>query len=96
MLWWATARHPALGKSYASLAYQPMVELLNLLRSDGFRPWSVSCGGTRMPKARRRSRQVFRQTIPQRAIPLIRMKRQMVPMVIKASAVAVPRDVCSR
>ncbi len=43
--WVATARHPRFGKPYDELAYQPMVELLDYLRSHGFRTYIVSGGG---------------------------------------------------
>lgn len=39
------AIHPALGRPYTELAYQPMVELLDYLRDNGFETWIVS-GGT--------------------------------------------------
>lgn len=40
-----TATHPSLGRPYTELAYLPMVELLRLLRDNGFETWVVS-GGT--------------------------------------------------
>lgn len=40
-----TAKHPSLGRPYTELAYVPMVELLRLLRDNGFETWVVS-GGT--------------------------------------------------
>ncbi len=43
--WIHTARHPVLGVPYTQLIYQPMLELLALLRSRGFRTWIVSGGG---------------------------------------------------
>lgn len=43
--WLATARHPRFSRPYTALAYQPMLELLALLRAHGFRTWIVSGGG---------------------------------------------------
>ena len=40
-----TARHPKLGVPYTQLAYQPMLELLQFLRANGFRTWISSGGG---------------------------------------------------
>jgi len=43
--WLATARHPKLKRPYTELAYQPMLELLDYLRANGFQTWIVSGGG---------------------------------------------------
>jgi len=43
--WIATARHPRFKRPYTDLVYQPMVELLNYLRANGFKPFIVSGGG---------------------------------------------------
>jgi len=43
--WIATARHPKTGKSYTEMVYQPMLELLQYLRSNGFKTFIVSGGG---------------------------------------------------
>jgi hypothetical protein len=43
--WIATARHPRFGRSYASMSYQPMLELLSLLGDSGFSCWIFSGGG---------------------------------------------------
>ncbi|MEX2168966.1 MAG: haloacid dehalogenase-like hydrolase [Pirellulales bacterium] len=43
--WLATARHPRYNRPYTSLAYQPMLELLSHLRSQGFKTYIVSGGG---------------------------------------------------
>ncbi len=40
-----TARHPKLGRPYTQLAYQPMLELLQYLRDNGFQTWISSGGG---------------------------------------------------
>ncbi len=43
--WIATARHPKLGRPYTQLVYRPMIEVLELLRANGFETWIVSGGG---------------------------------------------------
>lgn len=43
--WIATARHPHTGRPYTEMAYQPMLELLDHLRSHGFKTYIVSGGG---------------------------------------------------
>ncbi len=43
--WLATARHPRFDRPYTDLVFQPMVELLEYLRANGFRTWIVSGGG---------------------------------------------------
>jgi phosphoserine phosphatase len=43
--WIATARHPATGKLYTEMVYQPMIELLAYLRANGFKTFIVSGGG---------------------------------------------------
>ena len=43
--WLDTARHPVYGRPYSDLAYQPMLEVLDLLRDRGFTPYIVSGGG---------------------------------------------------
>ena len=43
--WFKTARHPRFQKPYTELAYQPMLELLAYLRSNGFKTYIVSAGG---------------------------------------------------
>ena len=43
--WIATARHPRTGKLFTDMTYQPMVELLGYLRSNGFKNFIVSGGG---------------------------------------------------
>ncbi len=43
--WLRDARHPRLGVPYTRLVYQPMLELLALLRARGFRSWIVTGGG---------------------------------------------------
>ncbi|MGZ5191433.1 MAG: HAD family hydrolase, partial [Flavisolibacter sp.] len=43
--WIATAVHPVKKKHYNELIYQPMVELLNYLRANGYKTYIVSGGG---------------------------------------------------
>ncbi|HYO45974.1 MAG TPA: HAD family hydrolase [Gemmatimonadota bacterium] len=43
--WLASARHPRFGRRYDELTYQPMQELLRLLRANGFKNFIVSGGG---------------------------------------------------
>jgi len=41
----ATAKHPEKDRLYTELVYQPMLELLDYLRANGFKTWIVSGGG---------------------------------------------------
>jgi phosphoserine phosphatase len=43
--WLKTARHPRWNKPYDQLTYQPMQELLDYLRANGFKTFIVSGGG---------------------------------------------------
>lgn len=43
--WITTARHPTTGKLYTEMVYQPMLELLEYLRANGFKTYIVSGGG---------------------------------------------------
>jgi phosphoglycolate phosphatase-like HAD superfamily hydrolase len=43
--WMATARHPRFNRPYTDLVYQPMLELLALLRARQFKTYIVSGGG---------------------------------------------------
>jgi phosphoglycolate phosphatase-like HAD superfamily hydrolase len=43
--WIATARHPRFNRLYTDLVYQPMLELMALLRAHGFKTFIVSGGG---------------------------------------------------
>lgn len=43
--WIATARHPKTGRPYTEMVYQPMLELLDYLRANGFKTFVVSGGG---------------------------------------------------
>ena len=43
--WLATARHPQTGRPFEQMIYQPMRELLDYLRANGFKTFIVSGGG---------------------------------------------------
>jgi hypothetical protein len=43
--WIATARHPSTKRPYTEMVYQPMLELLDYLRANGFKTFIVSGGG---------------------------------------------------
>jgi len=43
--WQATAKHPRFDRAYTELVYQPMLELLDYLRDNGFKTYIVSGGG---------------------------------------------------
>ncbi|EFK10839.1 conserved domain protein [delta proteobacterium NaphS2] len=43
--WLEKARHPRFKRRYTDLAYQPMLELLQYLRANGFKTYIVSGGG---------------------------------------------------
>jgi phosphoserine phosphatase len=43
--WITTARHPGSGRLYSEMVYQPMLELLEYLRQNGFKTYIVSGGG---------------------------------------------------
>jgi phosphoglycolate phosphatase-like HAD superfamily hydrolase len=43
--WLATARHPTTGQPFTKMVYQPMLELLDHLRANGFKTYIVSGGG---------------------------------------------------
>jgi len=43
--WMKTATHPQTGKHFYEMVYQPMLELLDYLRENGYKPFIVSGGG---------------------------------------------------
>jgi phosphoglycolate phosphatase-like HAD superfamily hydrolase len=49
--WMKTARHPKSGKKYNEMVYQPMLELLSYLRSNGYKTFIVSGGGVDFMRA---------------------------------------------
>jgi phosphoserine phosphatase len=42
--WIATARHPRTSRPFTEMVYQPMLELLTYLRTNGFKTFIVSGG----------------------------------------------------
>lgn len=49
--WMAAARHPRFNRPYTELIYQPMLEVMRLLRREGFSVWIVSGGGQEFVRA---------------------------------------------
>ena len=49
--WLAQARHPRFDRPFADLVYAPMLELLDLLRGNGFRVFVVTGGGVEFVRA---------------------------------------------
>ena len=49
--WFATAKHPTKGRPYTELVYQPMLEVLDYLRANGFKTYIVSGGGVEFIRA---------------------------------------------
>jgi phosphoserine phosphatase len=49
--WFATAKHPKLGRLFTACIYQPQVELLEYLRANGFKTYIVSGGGIDLIRA---------------------------------------------
>ena len=49
--WFATAKHPKLGRLFKHCIYQPQVELLDYLRDNGFKTFIVSGGGIDLIRA---------------------------------------------
>ena len=49
--WARIARHPTLKRRYVELVYQPMLELLAFLRSNGFKTFIVTGGGIEFVRA---------------------------------------------
>ncbi len=43
--WTSTAKHPKTGRLYTEMVYQPMLEVLDYLRANGFKTFIVSGGG---------------------------------------------------
>src|SRR5258708_24833666 len=43
--WLATAKHPRWDRRYTELTYQPMQEVLQYLRANGFKTYIVTGGG---------------------------------------------------
>jgi len=49
--WVRTARHPRFNRPYTECIYQPMLELLSYLRTNGFKTYIVSGGGVEFMRA---------------------------------------------
>jgi phosphoserine phosphatase len=49
--WLVAARHPTLNRPYTELVFQPMLEVLDYLRANGFRTYIVSGGGVEFVRA---------------------------------------------
>jgi len=49
--WIATARHPKTGKLFTEMTFQPMLEVLAYLRTNGFKTYIVSGGGIEFMRA---------------------------------------------
>jgi phosphoserine phosphatase len=49
--WLKTAKHPKYNRPYDRCIYQPMLELLNYLRANGFKTYIVSGGGVEFMRA---------------------------------------------
>jgi hypothetical protein len=49
--WIGGAHHPETGRPYTEMIYQPMLELLDYLRANGFRTYIVSGGGIEFMRA---------------------------------------------
>ncbi|GGO79220.1 haloacid dehalogenase [Marinobacterium nitratireducens] len=49
--WVATARHPKTGRPFTRMVFQPMLELLEYLRANGFKTFIVSGGGIEFMRA---------------------------------------------
>lgn len=49
--WLATAKHPRFQRPYTEVVYQPMLELLEYLRDNGFKTYIVSGGGIEFMRA---------------------------------------------
>jgi phosphoglycolate phosphatase-like HAD superfamily hydrolase len=49
--WTATAKHPKTGRLYTEMVYQPMLEVLAYLRTNGFKTYITSGGGADFMRA---------------------------------------------
>jgi hypothetical protein len=49
--WIATAKHPRFRRLYTDLVYQPMLEVMNYLRAQGFKTYIVTGGGQEFVRA---------------------------------------------
>lgn len=46
--WFETARHPETGRAFTAMVYQPMLEVMEYLRANGFKTFIVSGGGVEL------------------------------------------------
>ncbi len=51
--WLATAKHPRWNRPYTEPVYQPMLELMQYLRSNGFKTYIVTGGGQDFVRVKR-------------------------------------------
>jgi phosphoserine phosphatase len=49
--WIRTAKHPTTGRPFTEMVYQPMLELLEFLRANGFKTYIASAGGVEFMRA---------------------------------------------
>jgi hypothetical protein len=49
--WLAAAKHPRFGRPYTDLVYQPMLEVMEYLRANGFKTYIVTGGGQEFVRA---------------------------------------------
>lgn len=92
--WLATAKDPRFKRPYTELVYQPMVEVLQYLRANGFRTYIVTGGGQEFVRA-------FAQTVygvpPEQVIgsagvTKYRMDKDGKPMLVKQPKVLLVDD----
>ena len=60
--WITTARHPQTQRLYTEMVYQPMLELLDYLRANGFKTFIVSGGGVEFMRPWAERSTAFRQS----------------------------------
>ena len=58
--WVTTARHPTTGRPYTEMVFQPMLELLDYLRANGFQTFIVWAAGSSSCASSRRRSTAFR------------------------------------
>lgn len=87
--WLATARHPRFKRPYTDLVYQPMLELLALLRANGFKTFIVSGGGIEFmrPWTERAYGIPPEQVVGSAGVTKFQLKPDGVPVLIKEAKV---------
>jgi phosphoglycolate phosphatase-like HAD superfamily hydrolase len=87
--WIATAKHPTTGRPYTEMAYQPMLELLAYLRSNGFKTFIVSGGGIEFMRAF--AEQVYgippEQVVGSSGVTTLQIRPDGTPVLMKATKV---------